>query len=59
VTDYHAKYLAHELTKRWASDSLEKLASVLAAAQVDLNPHQVDAALFAFRTLFTLRWKVS
>src|SRR3954454_16719617 len=49
TTDFHAKYFAHELTRRCASDSLEKLASVLADAQVDLNPHQVDAALFAFR----------
>ena len=49
-TAYHAKYLAHELTKRCASDSLAKLAATLADAQVDLNPHQIDAALFAFRS---------
>src|SRR3954466_14692540 len=48
LTDYHAKYFAHDLTKRYASDSLEKLIGVVAGAQVDLNPHQVDAALFAF-----------
>jgi adenine-specific DNA-methyltransferase len=50
LTDYHAKYYAHELTKRCSSDSIEKLAASLADAQVDLNPHQVDAALFAFRS---------
>jgi len=53
LTDYHAKYFAYELTKRCASDSVEKLASVLADAQVDLNPHQVEAALFAFRSPFS------
>ena len=53
LTDYHAKYFANELTKRCASDSVEKLASVLADAQVDLNPHQVEAALFAFRSPFS------
>ena len=53
VTDYHAKYLAHELTRRCASDSVEKLAPVLADAQVDLNPHQVEAALFAFQSPFS------
>lgn len=53
ITDYHAKYLAHELTKRCASDSVEKLAGVLADAQVDLNPHQIEAALFAFRNPFS------
>jgi ERCC4-related helicase len=50
VTDYHAKFLAHELTKRCPSDSLEKLASALVDARVDLNPHQIEAALFAFRS---------
>ena len=49
-TDYHSKYFACELTKRCASDSIEKLAAVLVDAQVDLNPHQVEAALFAFRS---------
>src|SRR5690242_18567600 len=50
MTPYHAKYYAHELTKRCPSDSLEKLAGAVASAQVDLNPHQVDAALFAFQS---------
>lgn len=50
LTAYHAKYFAHELTKRCSSNSLEKLTASLVDAQVDLNPHQVDAALFAFRS---------
>jgi len=50
LTDYHTKYFAHDLTKRCASDSIEKLAGALVDAQVDLNPHQVEAALFAFRS---------
>lgn len=49
-TAYHAKYFAHELTKRCSSDNLEKIAATLADAQVDLNPHQVEAAVFAFRS---------
>lgn len=53
ITNVHAKYLAHELLLRHASDSVEKLAAVLADAQVDLNPHQVEAALFAFRSPFS------
>ena len=53
LTDYHAKYLAHDLTRRCATDSVEKLAAVLADAQVDLNPHQVEAALFAFQSPFS------
>ena len=50
LTPYHAKYFAHELTKRCSSDSIEKLAGALVDAQVDLNPHQVEAALFAFHS---------
>lgn len=50
LTKYHAKYFAYELTKKCASNSLEKLAYSLTDAQVDLNPHQVEAALFAFNS---------
>ncbi|MCE9524317.1 MAG: DEAD/DEAH box helicase [Alphaproteobacteria bacterium] len=48
LTDYHAKYFAYELTRRYPPDDVGKLVSAVASAQVDLNPHQVDAALFAF-----------
>ena len=50
ITAFHAKYFAHVLTRRFPTDSLEKLAGAVASAQVDLNPHQVDAALFAFNS---------
>lgn len=50
LTPYHAKYFAHELTRRSSSDSVDKLATALSDAQVDLNPYQIEAALFAFRS---------
>ncbi len=50
LTDYHAKYFAHQLTRRVASDQVDKFAAALADARVDLNPHQIEAALFAFRS---------
>lgn len=50
LTDYQAKYLAYELTRRFPSDSTEKITAALVDAQVDLNPHQIDAALFAFKS---------
>jgi SNF2 family DNA or RNA helicase len=50
LTPYHAKYFAYELTKRCASDSLDKLSASLADAQVVITPHQIDAALFAFKS---------
>ena len=50
LTPYHAKLFAHELTRRAPSHTIEKLATALSDAQVDLNPHQIEAALFAFRS---------
>jgi len=50
ITQYQAQYFAHELVKRCSSSSLEKLTGTLMDAQVDLNPHQVEAALFAFKS---------
>ncbi|MDX2300428.1 MAG: SNF2-related protein [Xanthomonadaceae bacterium] len=44
---HQRQYYAWLLTRRAASDSVESLASTLVDSQVDLNPHQVDAALFA------------
>src|SRR3954451_17243297 len=50
TTEYHAKLFAHELGKRHSVADAEKLAGALLDAQVDLNPHQVEAALFAFKS---------
>lgn len=50
ITDYHAKYYAHELSRRHSAADSEKLAGALLDAQVDLNPHQLEAALFAFKS---------
>ena len=50
LTPYHAKYYAYELTRRCPPDSDDRLASALVDAQVDLNPHQIDAALFSFKS---------
>ena len=50
ITAYQSQYYAHELTKRSSSEKLEKLSQSLFNATVDMNPHQVEAALFAFRS---------
>jgi ERCC4-related helicase len=49
-TPYHSQYWAHALTLKGPGGSLESLSLSLANARVDLNPHQVDAALFAIRS---------
>ena len=49
LTAYQSQYYAWLLTRRAAGGTVESLASTLVDSQVDLNPHQVDAALFACR----------
>tara|TARA_R110001599_G_scaffold336565_1_gene554377 strand:- start:19766 stop:22663 length:2898 start_codon:yes stop_codon:yes gene_type:complete len=49
ITDYHAKYYAYDLTLRHGSDGVERLSQSLFDASVDLNPHQIEAALFALK----------
>ncbi|MBI4580553.1 MAG: hypothetical protein HY718_12675, partial [Planctomycetes bacterium] len=50
MTQYHSQYWAHALTLRGVAGSIETLSRSIANARVDLNPHQVDAALFAVRS---------
>jgi len=49
-TPYQAKYWAHALTLKSSSGSIDSLSRSIANARVDLNPHQVDAALFAVKS---------
>jgi ERCC4-related helicase len=49
TTAYHAKYFAHDLTRR-ATDGVDRLSSALFDAAVDLNPHQIEAAVFALQS---------
>ena len=49
IAPHHAKYYANELTCLHATDSVDRLSQSLFDATVDLNPHQIEAALFALR----------
>lgn len=49
ITNYHAKYYAHELG-RVGGDGVDRIGRALFDACVDLNPHQIEAALFALRS---------
>lgn len=49
-TPYHAKLWAMELERRAEIGSSETFARALSDAKVDLNPHQVAAAMFAVRS---------
>ena len=48
LTPHQSQYYAWQLTRHAASNTLESLAPTLVNAQIDLNPHQVEAALFAY-----------
>lgn len=50
ITDYHSKYYAALLTLQNSSNSANRLSQSIFNAQIDLNPHQIEAALFAFRS---------
>lgn len=49
-TPFHSAYWSLLLTTAGPSGSIAHLARSIAGARVDLNPHQVDAALFALRS---------
>ena len=49
TTDHQAKYFAWELTRRRRGGDLDRIGQSLFDAAVDLNPHQIEAALFALR----------
>ena len=50
LTLYHAKLFAHELLQTHGSDDPKKFIATVSDAQVNLTPHQIDAALFAFQS---------
>ena len=50
MTPYHSQFWANLLTLRGTSGTIESLSRSISNARVDLNPHQVDAALFALRS---------
>jgi SNF2 family DNA or RNA helicase len=50
ITPFQAKYFAHELTRRHGANGIGRLSQSLFDASVDLNPHQIEAALFALKS---------
>ena len=50
ITRYHAHYYATLLSQCNRGEELNALSQSLLSSTVDINPHQIDAALFAFRS---------
>ncbi|MFP6818703.1 DEAD/DEAH box helicase, partial [Acinetobacter sp.] len=46
-TNHQIKYFAWEITKKRSPADVDRLSQSLFDAQVDVNPHQIEAALFA------------
>ena len=49
-TQYNSKYFAHLLTLQNSANSIDRLSQSIFNAQIDLNPHQVEVALFTFKS---------
>jgi len=52
TTPFHAKFWAHSL-RLARHDGVDAISRSIGNARVDLNPHQVDAALFALRSPYS------
>lgn len=48
ISSFHAKYYAYLLNQQSSNGDLTSLSQSLLSSTVDINPHQIDAALFAF-----------
>ncbi|MBS9779226.1 MAG: DEAD/DEAH box helicase family protein [Moraxellaceae bacterium] len=47
ITNHQLKYFAWEITKKRSANDQDRISQSLFDAQVDVNPHQIEAALFA------------
>lgn len=50
LTSHQAKFIAHDLTLQHSGGGMDRLSQALFNASVDLNPHQIEAAVFALRS---------
>jgi len=49
-TPHQTRYFAEQIMLKRPQSSIDGLASAMSGVKVDLNPHQVDAALFAMKS---------
>ena len=49
-TVHQSRYFAEQIVLKRPQSSIDSLASAMSGVKVDLNPHQVDAALFAMKS---------
>ncbi len=49
-TPHQSRYFAEQIQLKRPQSSFESIASAMSGVKVDLNPHQVDAAMFAVKS---------
>lgn len=49
-TQYQSRYFAEQISLKRPQSSFDSIASAMSGVKVDLNPHQVDAAMFAVKS---------
>ena len=49
-TPYQSRYFAEQISLKRPKSSFGSIASAMSGVKVDLNPHQVDAAMFAVKS---------
>ncbi len=54
ITNFHTTNYPYILTRHSAKNSVAALAATLQDSKVDLNPYQIEAALFALRSTVQL-----
>lgn len=47
LTPHQSQYIAWQLSKQTASNNVDDFGATLVDAKIDINPHQIDAAIFA------------
>src|ERR1700723_1847045 len=50
TTAYHARYFGYELSRKRPAADVDRLSMSLFNASSDLNPHQIEAAMFALQS---------
>lgn len=50
MSSFIRRYLAEKICSQKMAGNLSRLSSVLAKSTIDLNPHQIHAALYAFNS---------
>lgn len=55
-TPYQSRYFAEQISLKRPQSSFDSIASAMSGVKVDLNPHQVNAAMFAVKSPLAIHY---